>query len=145
MGKPNFSEAFQRDAVAQITDRRCPVAEVYQRLGVSQHLMYAWNANASQRRSKTKTFRADAIRAREKCGGQSAVKAKLPLKVSQKAPGKPSRTVGRNVGVHLPRPSKKTENCHFPLDDGDPYGSPKSCTSIWNKTIISLDRTYVPS
>jgi transposase len=42
MGKPNFSEAFKRDAVAQITERGYPVAEVSQRLGVSAHSLYAW-------------------------------------------------------------------------------------------------------
>lgn len=39
MGKPNFSDAFKRDAVAQITERGYPVAEVSHRLGVSQHSM----------------------------------------------------------------------------------------------------------
>ena len=34
MGKANFSEEFKRDAVAQITERGYPVAEVSQRLGV---------------------------------------------------------------------------------------------------------------
>jgi hypothetical protein len=38
MGKPNFSDEFKCDAVAQITERGYPVAEVSQRLGVSQHL-----------------------------------------------------------------------------------------------------------
>jgi transposase-like protein len=42
MGKPNFSEKFKRDAVIQITERGYPVAEVSQRLGVSQHSLYAW-------------------------------------------------------------------------------------------------------
>ncbi len=28
MGKPNFSDEFKHDAVAQITERGCPVAEV---------------------------------------------------------------------------------------------------------------------
>ncbi len=42
MGKPNFSDEFKRDAVAQITERGYPVAEVSQRLGVSQHSLYAW-------------------------------------------------------------------------------------------------------
>lgn len=37
MGKSNFSEEFKRDAVRQITERGYPVAEVSQRLGVSQH------------------------------------------------------------------------------------------------------------
>jgi len=40
MGKPNFSDEFKRDAVAQITERGYPVAEVSQRLGVSQHSLY---------------------------------------------------------------------------------------------------------
>lgn len=42
MGKPNFSDEFERDAVAQITERGYPVAEVSQRLGVSTHSLYAW-------------------------------------------------------------------------------------------------------
>jgi len=41
MGKPSFSDEFKRDAVAQITDRGYRVAEVSQRLGVSQHSLYA--------------------------------------------------------------------------------------------------------
>ena len=35
MGKANFSDDFKRDAVAQITERGYPVAEVSKRLGVS--------------------------------------------------------------------------------------------------------------
>ncbi len=42
MGKCNFSEEFKRDAVAQITERGYPVAEVSQRLGGSTHALYAW-------------------------------------------------------------------------------------------------------
>jgi len=42
MGKPNFSDQFKRDAVAQITERGYRVAEVSQRLGVSPHSLYAW-------------------------------------------------------------------------------------------------------
>ena len=42
MGKPSFGDEFKRDAVAQITDCGYPVAEVSQRLGVSQHSLYAW-------------------------------------------------------------------------------------------------------
>ena len=42
MGKPSFSEEFKRDAVAQITERGYAVADVSQRLGVSQHSLYAW-------------------------------------------------------------------------------------------------------
>ncbi len=42
MGKGNYSDEFKRDAVTQITERGYPVAEVAQRLGVSQHSLYAW-------------------------------------------------------------------------------------------------------
>ena len=42
MGKPDFSDEFKRDAVAQITERGYPAAEVSERLGVSQHSLYAW-------------------------------------------------------------------------------------------------------
>ena len=42
MGKGNSSDEFKRDAVAQITERGYPVAEVSQRLGVSAHSFYAW-------------------------------------------------------------------------------------------------------
>lgn len=42
MCKASFSEEFKRDAVAQITERGYLAAEVSQRLGVSQHSLYAW-------------------------------------------------------------------------------------------------------
>ena len=42
MGKANFSDDFKRDEVHQITERGYPVAEVSQRLGVSQHSLYEW-------------------------------------------------------------------------------------------------------
>ncbi|SLN74163.1 Transposase [Oceanibacterium hippocampi] len=48
MGKVNFTEDFKRDAVAQITERGYPVAEVSQRLGVSQHSVYAWKRKCVQ-------------------------------------------------------------------------------------------------
>jgi transposase len=48
MGKGNFSDEFKRDAVAQITERGYPVAEVSKRLGVSQHSLYAWKRKFSQ-------------------------------------------------------------------------------------------------
>ena len=38
----DFSDEFKRHAVAQITERGYPVAEVSLRLGVSQHSLYAW-------------------------------------------------------------------------------------------------------
>lgn len=41
MATGSFSEDFKRDAVAQITERRYPVAEVSHRLGVSPHSLYA--------------------------------------------------------------------------------------------------------
>jgi transposase len=48
MGKVNFSDDFKRDAVAQITERGYPVAEVSKRLGVSPHSLYAWKKKFSQ-------------------------------------------------------------------------------------------------
>lgn len=41
MGRPHFSDEFKRDTVARITGRRYPLAEVSERLGVSQHSLYA--------------------------------------------------------------------------------------------------------
>ena len=48
MGKGSFSDEFKRDAVAQITERGYPVAEVAQRLGVSQHSLYEWKKKFSK-------------------------------------------------------------------------------------------------
>jgi len=42
MGNANFSDEFKRDAVAQITERGYRVAEVSERLGISQHSLYSW-------------------------------------------------------------------------------------------------------
>ncbi len=42
MVKSSFNDEFKRDTVAQITERGYPVAEVSERLGVSQHSLYAW-------------------------------------------------------------------------------------------------------
>lgn len=42
MGKPKFSDDFNRDAVAQIAERGYPVSEFSKRLGVSQHSRCAW-------------------------------------------------------------------------------------------------------
>jgi transposase len=53
MGKANFSEEFKRDAVAQITERGYPVAEVSQRLGVSQHSLYEWKKKFSKSSSSS--------------------------------------------------------------------------------------------
>jgi transposase len=48
MGKVSFSDNFKRDAVHQITERGYPVVEVSQRLGVSQHSLYAWRKKFSK-------------------------------------------------------------------------------------------------
>ena len=48
MGKVKFSDDFKRDAVHQITERGYPVTEVSQRLGVSQHSLYAWRKKFSK-------------------------------------------------------------------------------------------------
>lgn len=42
MSKSNFSEEFKRDAVHRVTERGYPVAQVSQRLGVSQHSLDDW-------------------------------------------------------------------------------------------------------
>lgn len=54
MGKVNFSDDFTCDAVRQITERGYPVAEVSQRLGVSQHSLYEWKKKfaASERQGQ---------------------------------------------------------------------------------------------
>lgn len=48
MRSGSFSDEFKRDAVAQITERGYPVAEVSKRLGVSQHSLYAWKRKFSK-------------------------------------------------------------------------------------------------
>ena len=48
MGRSSYSDDFKRDAVAQITERGYPVAEVSRRLGVSPHSLYAWKKKFSQ-------------------------------------------------------------------------------------------------
>ncbi|MFD3191670.1 transposase, partial [Sedimentitalea sp. HM32M-2] len=42
MGTSNYSDAFKRDAVHQITVRGYPEGEVSRRLGVSAHSLYKW-------------------------------------------------------------------------------------------------------
>ena len=42
MGTATFNDDFNRDAVAQITERGYPAKEVSERLGVSTHSLYAW-------------------------------------------------------------------------------------------------------
>ena len=49
IGKANFSDEFKRDAVDQFTERGYRVAEVSERLGVSQHSLYAWMRQFAKR------------------------------------------------------------------------------------------------
>lgn len=53
MGKGSFSDDFKRDAVLQVTERGHAVAEVAQRLGVSQHSLYAWKKKFSKSSGST--------------------------------------------------------------------------------------------
>ena len=48
MKKPSFSDEFKRNAVAQITERGYREAVVSQRLGVSQHSLYAWKRHLAK-------------------------------------------------------------------------------------------------
>lgn len=50
MGKPNFSNAFKRDAVCQITERGYPVTGASQRPCVGQHSLYAWKGQRPRQR-----------------------------------------------------------------------------------------------
>lgn len=60
MGKGNFTEEFKRDAVAQITERGYPVAEVSERLGLA-HIHFTSGRGSSRRRwvpvAMTRTLR----------------------------------------------------------------------------------------
>lgn len=42
MSNKRYPEEFKIEAVRQIVDKGCPVAEVASRLGVSQHSLYKW-------------------------------------------------------------------------------------------------------
>ncbi len=42
MSKPNYPQEFKSEAVKQVLERGHRVAEVAQRLGVSQHSLYQW-------------------------------------------------------------------------------------------------------
>lgn len=65
MSKSNFTEEFKRDAVRQITERGYPVAEVSQRLGVSQHSLYEWKkkfaASNAKGNDETEEIRRDRL------------------------------------------------------------------------------------
>ena len=53
MGKPNFSDEFKRQAVTQITERGYPVAEVSERLRLSQHSLHTWKRHLAKEVSGT--------------------------------------------------------------------------------------------
>lgn len=62
MGKPNFRNAFKRDAVRQITERGYPLTVVSQRPCVGQHSPYAWKGQRPrQRRCQEPLLLAQAI------------------------------------------------------------------------------------
>ena len=42
MGTPRFTPEFKEEAVRQITERGYSIADVSERLGVSQHSLYKW-------------------------------------------------------------------------------------------------------
>lgn len=63
MRQADFSDEFKRDAVAHITERGYRVAEVSERLGVTQHSLYA------RKRQLAKVVAGDAGK-----GGQSATR-----------------------------------------------------------------------
>ncbi|HAU5565778.1 TPA: helix-turn-helix domain-containing protein [Serratia fonticola] len=42
MGTPRFTHESKEEAVRQLTERRYTVADVSERLGVSQHSLYKW-------------------------------------------------------------------------------------------------------
>ncbi len=62
MGTNKFSDDFKRDAVAQITERGYPVAEISKRLGVSTHSLYAWKKKISRSPDPVEGNRAAEIR-----------------------------------------------------------------------------------
>ncbi len=62
MGTGNFTAEFNRDSVAQITERGYPVAEVSKRLGVSQHSLYAWRRKLSKPSGSTDGDQAAEVR-----------------------------------------------------------------------------------
>ena len=56
MSGKRYTEEFKIEAVKQVTDRGYPVADVAERLGISQQRMYQW----VKQFSVTETQRADA-------------------------------------------------------------------------------------
>lgn len=73
MGKPNLSDEFRRDAVAQITERGYPVAEVSQRLGVSPHSLYPSNLTETRTGIGSTAFGDCRIRRCWTCNGKAGL------------------------------------------------------------------------
>ncbi len=48
MSASNFTDEFNRDAVAQVEDRGYPAHEVAERLGVSTKSIYTWHKQFSR-------------------------------------------------------------------------------------------------
>lgn len=48
MGKASLGDDFERDAVAEITERGYPVTEASKRLGASKHSLYEWKKEFSR-------------------------------------------------------------------------------------------------
>lgn len=69
MGTNHFSDDFKRDAVAQITERGYPVAEISERLGVSTHSLYAWKKKFSKSPDPVEGDQAAEIRRLKQAGG----------------------------------------------------------------------------
>ena len=42
MSNKRYTEEFKREAVRQVTDRGCSVAEVARQVGTTTHSLYAW-------------------------------------------------------------------------------------------------------
>jgi len=86
MSKTNFSEDFKRDAVRQTTERGYPVAEVSQRLGVSQRSLYDWRKKSAASNAKGND-EADEIRRLKKELARVTEERDIPKKRPRISPG----------------------------------------------------------
>ena len=115
MSKSNFSEDFKRDAVRQITERGYPVAEVSQRLGVSQHSLYEWKKKFAVSNAKGND-EAEEIRRLKKELARVTEERDILKKRPRISPG-----MQREVRVHCP-----ASLAVFGADDvPSPAGSPE--------------------
>lgn len=74
MRKPNFSYECKRDAVAQITERGCLLAEISKRLGVSQYALSACRSQLARqvsgdadKEAEIRQLKRDLARVTEEC------------------------------------------------------------------------------